>query len=137
MRHQILAAFCGVKRLIMKWTPITELEIWDAINESYERMSLEQRRIWEVIKIQPVKWKQDPYGDEGKGFWVVALIGNTVIWFNDIEDGFNRSSFKEYGKIEEYYCNQDELEWQVQGVINQMRDGYDSTGRCGEPQPIA
>lgn len=121
----------------MKWTPTTELEIWDAINDSYERMSLDQRRIWEVIQIHPVKWKQDPYGNQGNGFWVVALIGNTVIWFNDIEDGFNRSSFKEYGVIKEYYCNQDELEWQVQGVINQIRDGYDSTGRCGEPLPIA
>ncbi|MEW8073348.1 MAG: hypothetical protein AB2765_11185 [Candidatus Thiodiazotropha endolucinida] len=70
------------------------------------------------------------------GTKVVAIIGNTVIWINDIEKGFNRSNFKEFGIIEEYYCNQDELEWQVQNVINQMRDGYDSAGYCGAPQPI-
>ena len=26
-------------------------------------------------------------------FWVVGLIGRTVIWYNDIEEGFNRSAF--------------------------------------------
>ncbi len=121
----------------MSWTPITELEIWDVINESYERMSLEQRRLWEVVKIHPVKWKQESYGNKGLGFWVVAVIGSTVIWFNDIEDGFNRSSFKEFGVIEEYYCNQDNLEWQLQNVINQLRDGYDSAGRYEGPTPTA
>ena len=92
--------------------------------------------IWEIIKIHPVKWHQEPYGNEGGGFWVVALIGSTVIWFNDIEGGFNQSSFKKFGFIEEYFCNQDELEWQVQGVINQIRDSYDSIARFSEPQSI-
>jgi len=133
--HQ--SGVCGVKRINMEWTPTTEAEIWDLINESYERMSLEQRGIWELIKITPTKWEQDPFGNEGSGFWAVALIGSTVIWLNDIEDGFNRSSFKNYGIISEYYCNQDELEWQVQNVINQMRDGYDSSGYCSAPEPIA
>lgn len=120
-----------------EWEAISEEAICDSINKSYERMSLEQRRIWGIIKIDPQKWSQEPYGNQGGGFWVVAIIGNTVIWFNDIEYGFNRSSFEKFGKIEEYYCNQDELEWQVQNVINQMRDGYDSAGYCGAPQPIA
>ena len=121
----------------MDWKPISEAGIWDSINEAYERMSPEQRRMWETIKIDPEKWSQEPYGNEGKGFWVVAIIGNTVIWFNDIEDGYNRSTFTEYGKINEYHCNQDDLESQVQNVINQVRDGYDSAGYFGAPQPIA
>lgn len=121
----------------MKWEPISEAAIWDSINESYERMSLEQRRVWEVIKVEPQKWAQTPYGNEGGGFWVVAIIGNSVIWFNDIEDGFNRSSFKKLGEIEQYFCNQDELEWQVQNIINQIRDGYDSAGYSNAPQSIA
>lgn len=121
----------------MNWTPIKEGEIWDLINESYERMSLGQRRIWEVIKVPPHKWIQEPFGNEGGGFWVVAIVGSSVIWYNDIEDGFNRSSYSLLGKINEYYCNHDELEWQIQNVINQMRDGYDSAGYCGAPEPIA
>ena len=87
-------------------------------------MSLEQRLTWELIKIDPHKWSQEPHGNQGGGFWVVAIIGNSVIWFNDIEEGFNRSTFKEFGKIEEYYCNQDKLEWQIQKIINQIQKGY-------------
>ena len=121
----------------MKWTPITEVEIWDSINKSYERMSLEQKRLWETIKIEPQKWTQEPYGNEGEGFWVVAIIGNNVVWFNDIEDGFNNSSYSEFGEINEYFCNQDELEWQIQNILNQIKDGYYSAGNCGAPEPIA
>lgn len=121
----------------MNWTPIKEVEIWDEINKSYDRMTLEQRRIWEVIKVPPRKWSQEPFGNEGGGFWVVAIIGSSVIWYNDIEDGFNRSSYAELGQINEYYCNQDNLEWQIQNLINQMRDGYDLAGYCGAPKPIA
>jgi hypothetical protein len=107
---------------------ITESEIWDLINNAYENMSLEQRRIWEVIKIYPQKW-QSCFGP----FWIVAIVGSTVIWYNDIEEGFNRSSFSELGKIAEYHCNQDELEWQIQGVINHLKDGYDSALYAGPP----
>ena len=85
----------------------------------------------------PEKWREEPFGNQGHGFWVVALIGNNVIWFNDIEDGFNRSTFTEYGKINEYWCNQDQLEWTIQKFINQIRDGYDSGEYAGPPKPIA
>ncbi len=114
----------------MSWEPVTEIQLWDCINDAFELMSLEQRRIWGLIKIHPEKWSQNPWGNKGNGFWVVAIIGNYVIWYNDIEDGFNQSSYTLYGTINEYWCNQDELEVAVQNIINQLRDGYDSSGRC-------
>ncbi|EEH68981.1 hypothetical protein HMPREF0023_1491 [Acinetobacter sp. ATCC 27244] len=124
------------KSIVMNWTSIEEAEMLETINESYCRMTLEQRRLWEAIKLYPQKWSQEPYGDIGHGFWVVAIIGNTVIWFNDVEDGFNRSSFTEFGKINEYYCNQDDLECQIQNVLNQIRDGYDAAGYLGGPKSL-
>ena len=112
----------------MSWLAISEEEILDSINKAYDRMSIAQRKLWEVIKVSPQKWQQEPYGDEGEGFWVVAIFGNSVIWFNDIEKGYNTSSYSIFGTINEYRCNQDELEWQIQNVINQIKDGYDSAG---------
>jgi hypothetical protein len=73
----------------------------------------------------------------GGGFWVVGLFGRVVIWFNDIEDGFNRSTHRQYGAIEEYSCNQDELELAVQHVLTATEVGYDVGGRRGPPQPIS
>ena len=120
----------------MNWQPISESNIWDDINDSYDRMSNEQRRVWEIIKIIPEKWTQEPWGAEGAGFWVVAIVGNTVIWYNDIEEGWNRSTYKCFGKIEDYHCNQDNLEWQIQNVIDHLKSGVDAAGYASAPQPI-
>jgi len=120
----------------MDWSPISEVDLWGDINSAYERMKPEQRKAWEVIKIQPEKWTQEPWGNEGGGFWVVAIIGNSVIWFNDIEDGYNQSNYTKYGTINEYWCNQDELELAVQKIINMFKGGYDSAVRMGQPQEI-
>jgi hypothetical protein len=119
-----------------RWKPLEEHELLDLINESWQRMSLPQRRLWEVIRIEPTKWKQDPWGNKGGGFWVVAVYGQIAIWFNDIEDGFNRSRCKMFGVLDDYYCNQDELEWTIQHVLDEIKDGYPSGGYCGPPEPI-
>ncbi len=121
----------------MKWKPISEERIWDEIISAGKRMTPQQEKLWEVIRLDPQKWKQEPWGNEGNGFWVVAIYGNKIIWYNDIEDGFNRSSYKEFGEIVEYYCNQDELEWTLQYILDELRDGYPSGGHFGPPQAIA
>jgi hypothetical protein len=121
----------------MKWKPISEVELWDLINAGCERMDFPQRRLWEVIKIYPEKWAQHPYGDKGGGFWVVAVIGSIVVWYNDIEDGFNRSQYSKHGEIDQYFCNQDELECTIQHILNEIKNGRPSGSYAGPPQPIA
>jgi len=78
-----------------------------------------------------------PWGDMGAGFWVVAIFGNTVIWFNDIEDGFNRSQYSRFGVIDAYLCNQDQLQWTVQYVLDEIRKGQPSGSYVGPPEPLA
>ena len=119
------------------WKPTSEEEILEEINAAWRRMSIPQRRLWETISIEPEKWQQHPWGDEGSGFWAVAILGRTVVWYNDIEDGFNRSHFSKWGEVREYLCNQDELEWTVQHLLEEIRDGYPSGGDFGPPEPVA
>lgn len=76
----------------MEWEPISEANLWSKIISAEGRMSPQILRLWEAIKVPPQKWAEQTYGTVGGGFWVVAIIGNKVIWFNDIEDGFNCSS---------------------------------------------
>lgn len=118
------------------WRPISEAELWDDINQSWDRMSWPQRRLWNAIRITPEKWQLHPWGDEGEGFWVVAILGKTVVWFNDIEDGFNRSQYNEFGLIRDYWCNQDELEVTVQCLLNEIMTGQASGGLARPPQAI-
>jgi hypothetical protein len=110
---------------MVEWEPISEAALRTRISQGKARMTLAQLRLWEAIRIEPEKWQQHPYGDQGQGFWVVGLIGRTVLWYNDVEDGFNRSRFSTYGTIDDYWCNQDELEVAVQYVLSTLEHGSD------------
>ena len=94
-------------------------------------------RLWEAIRMSPVKWVQHPYGDVGGGFWAVAIIGTNVVWFNDIEDGFNISSYQTWGVIGDYWANQNTLIQAVQRVLNVVAHGFDFGPFCGPPISIA
>ena len=115
----------------MNWKPISEASLWDLINAAENRMNISQARLWEVIRIEPAKWSEASYGKEGNGFWAVAVIGDTVVWYNDIEYGFNRSKYSSFGSIGEYWCNQDELELTLQFILDAIETGQDSAPRVG------
>src|ERR1700730_6100450 len=83
----------------MDWEPISKLVLQTRIDQGFARMTPSQQRFWNAIRIDPQKWRQHPHGDQGGGFWVVAVIGRTVVWYNDIEDGFNRSNYSAHGVI--------------------------------------
>ena len=102
----------------MTWQPITEEQLSDEINRGVTKMTLEQFRLWEAIHVLPQKWKLSPWGDLGGGFLIVAIVGQTVVWYNDIEGGFNRSVYLQLGVINNYWCNQDELNWTVQCLLD-------------------
>jgi hypothetical protein len=119
----------------MEWEPISEADLWSKIISAKDRMSPQILRLWEAIKVPPQKWTEQTYGTVGGGFWVVAIIGNKVIWFNDIEDGFNCSSYVVFGQLDEYFCNQDELEVAVQDVLMIIDAGSGSIARCSAPLP--
>jgi hypothetical protein len=111
----------------VQWQPITEKALRKRVAQGVARMDARARRLWEAIRIEPEKWPLPPYGDAGHGFWVVALIGRSVVWYNDVEEGFNRSHYTTYGQIDDYWCNQDELEVTIGYLMNALELGADLT----------
>lgn len=93
----------------MKWQPISRIELVALIASEDAGLSVDLRDLWDNVRLEPVKWSLEPWGDQGGGFWVVAVLGQNCIWYNDIEGGFNSSRFSAFGKIDEYLCNQDDL----------------------------
>ena len=111
------------------WDAISEDELFQLIQIAESKMLDEPLiwRFWSRIKISPEKWNLSPWGDEGGGFWVVAVMGQECIYFNDIEDGFNISHYRVFGHIDNYYCDQTELQhcirWFCQAFMKEMIDG--------------
>lgn len=64
---------------------------------------------------------------------MVGLIGRRVIYYNDIEEGFNISEYSTYGTIDDYYCNQDDLNVAVLSLYGLITFGGRIIGQAGPP----
>ena len=104
-----------------EWKPITLNELNIEIQKTEKDLEGEIMEFWKSIKIEPEKWAEKEFGNEGGGFWVVAVYKNKVIWYNDIEDGFNLSEFEKVGEIEKYNCQDDEISWAVTKLYNSAK----------------
>jgi hypothetical protein len=84
-------------------------ELQRIVERDLSDCSDDEREYFASVAIEPERWLQTPWGDEGSGFWAVSLDADRVLWFNDIEEGFNVSRFSERGAIpeREYWCNQE------------------------------
>ena len=115
------------------WKPITEKELYSEIWKTESELEEKYLNFWNLINISPEKWSESTFGNEGGGFWVVAICGRKIIWYNDIEEGFNISDYTEYGKINGYYCNQDELNVAVMRLFELITFGGKLSGQAGPP----
>ncbi len=91
------------------WHPALYADIDDMIQTAETLMEPALKAFWQKISIVPQKWHCSPMGDLGGGFWVVAVVGQWCLYYNDIEEGFNGSEFAEFGRIGDYACNQSDL----------------------------
>jgi len=117
------------------WKPIGLKQLSEFIENGFAELSEEECRFFKAISIPPEKWKLAPWGNQGGGFWVVGIIGETILWYNDIEDGFNTSTYLEYGDIGEYWCNQHDLDHSVRRLKTFVETGNIGT-KLGPPMPI-
>jgi len=103
--------------------PINIEQLLEFIQEGHSKLRQSEKHFCDVIRVAPKKWKLSPWGDMGGGFWVVGIVGKKVLWYNDIEDGFNISSYSKYGEIGVYEAEQDEFEWTVRLLKSFVESG--------------
>jgi hypothetical protein len=117
----------------MTWHPISLADLQAMLSRDLAECSVDQREFFRRASMVPAKWCLAPWGDQGGGFWAVAVHMDRVLWYNDIEDGFNVSRFDIQGEIprDEYWCNQDSLRWALPRL--QGEPGTSS----GPPEPVA
>ncbi len=101
------------------WTPVTERHLADMLRTAEQQMAPSLRQTWQLIRLPaPELWQQHPWGDEGCGFWVVAVFGKTCVYLNDISQGFNSSIFMSWGHIEDYQTRTDTLGSHLAGLFH-------------------
>ena len=118
---------------MLDWAPISEAELRHMIGSAEGCMRPRRLRLWEAIRIAPEKWREDGYGTEGGGFWAVAVVGRQVLWYNDIEEGFNWSPYAVAGEIGVYICDQDTLEMALRRLEARIAVARDPVPRRGAP----
>src|SRR4051812_29968801 len=83
----------------MDWEPISKESLDELVAEGLAEATAEERVVFARAAVTPTKWQLSPWGDLGGGFWALAVMEDRVLWYNDIEDGFNVSHFVSRGTI--------------------------------------
>jgi len=85
------------------WSPITESGLINLLSQAIAGMDTGIQTFWHMVQLpKPELWQQHPWGDEGCGFWVLAVMGKRCIYYNDITQGFCLGNFSKWGVIDDY-----------------------------------
>jgi hypothetical protein len=105
---------------------LTGTQIQDEIEDA-ERELVEPSgraiRLWERIKVPASLWTQTQYPIDST-FWVIAIMGDRCLYFNFVEGGWGWGKYHEWGRIDTYHWQQDEL----QHVVFQLLLAIDNDG---------
>lgn len=83
----------------MDWEPISRESLDELVAEELADATAEDRALFARAVVTPTKWHLSPWGDLGGGFWVVAVMEDRVLWYNNIEEGFKVSRFISSAKM--------------------------------------
>lgn len=100
-----------------------------------DHMTFKQKRIWDAITIHPEAWLYRHPNGHDSHVWVVALIGRSVISYNEWDGGFDRSQFFRYGEIAQFGWGNDDLDVAVQHVLNELELGHRTAPIVSGPKP--
>ncbi len=87
----------------MAWKPISATEFRELFESQYRELTREQRRVFDRYKVD--FWKAlfrrsgTPEDDEDDEVFVVAQNNDGVLYFGDVEYGFNISRIDDAGRM--------------------------------------
>jgi hypothetical protein len=111
----------------MEWKPATIEEVKEILRTNLETCNAEQVEAFQQYSVEPFLATIVRYGKE-ESVVVVAKKSNEVIYWEDVEEGFNISAVGPTGRILEHWCNQDEL---CHALNRLMQPHERRTGNCG------
>ncbi len=113
------------------WKPATIEQVRDTVVHDLRRANAEQVETYNRVVVEPFRAPLLRYGIE-ESVGVVARKGDEVIYYEDVEEGFNISPISQDGRILEHWCNQDDL-----GVaLNRWIEGRHRYGLVWRARPL-
>ncbi|MBZ5548095.1 MAG: hypothetical protein LAO22_09090 [Acidobacteriia bacterium] len=100
----------------MEWQPATVEAVRKIVREHLAECDAEQAAVFKRYAVEPYVAPIFRYG-EMESVVVVARRGDEVIYWEDVEEGFNLSPTAPDGRILEHWCNQDELRFALNAWI--------------------
>jgi len=116
----------------MEWKPAPVEDVMEIVQEDLSDCDPEQAAVFDRFAVNPFPAAIVRYGQIGSVI-VVARRYNEVIYWEDVECGFNVSPIDENGTVLEHWCNQDELRW----ALNHWVDGRSLPARVGPARPVS
>lgn len=98
------------------WQPITESELLALLEHELSNCTIEQHNLFSTYRVEPYKVPIHRLGELEEVF-VVAELPLGVVYYEDIEEGFEFDSLGSDGAIPKQGCNQYEL----RHVLSQLK----------------
>jgi hypothetical protein len=92
----------------MEWKPANIATVKKIVQDDLAECDDEQVSAFELYAVQPYLAPIIRYG-KAESVIVVARMRDEVIYWEDVEEGFNVSPIAPDGRIPEHSCNQDDL----------------------------
>jgi hypothetical protein len=102
----------------MQWNPATIDEVKDILETDLEKCDPQQFAVFRQYSVEPYFAPIVRYGKVEKVVIVAHRAGEVIYW-EDVEEGFNISPLGSDGLVLEHWCNQDDLST----ALNQWIEG--------------
>jgi hypothetical protein len=116
----------------MEWKPATINEVKDILTADLKKCNPQQIAIFRQYSVEPYFAPIVRYG-KTENVVVVAQKSDEVVYWEDVEEGFNISLAGRGGRVLEHWCNQDDLGVALERLI-QSREHR--TGNLGPAKPL-
>jgi len=116
---------------MVDWQPATIEEVNEIVSKDLKDCDEQQLAAFEKYRVEPFSAPIVQYG-QTESVVVVPRNGDQVIYYEDVEDGFNLSPISSDGRVLEHWCNQDELRL----ALNAWIEGRRLWGKFGPAVPI-
>lgn len=90
----------------------------ELINKSEWLLEGLDKDFWRLIKLNTPEIWENSEGGDSEYLWVVAIMGNKCVFYNDTAQGFNIAIYESWGTVEEYHSKTTELHDLISEIVS-------------------